>query len=339
MKVFTFVEVDDAAGRLLGDVMAMTSLFDAPGAATLGSNVPGTSTACEELIGNVIMRMPTYGNSVNNRLADDGNYTCDNGKEKGKQRDESKTVRQSSKVRTRVADADGSRDTRRAPIKLSRKYRSPVEVKRADSNSVIDGVQGASPDLDASPFGVHEDGRCSPDTAIHERNSRKGEGSCRELGRANRHGNGVESTCYVKRAAFTDRNNLTPASLYNGVCASKTGSTSVNSLDQLVKLTEQPDTSLTRKIPVCPATPTGEKTHKTSASNPGQRRRSVSASSCCHSNVADDASTSDDPALPVLEKHEIECETEPPTPNSQPRRADSGVYDDSEMPELICCAY
>ena len=326
VNVFTFVEVDDAAGRLLGDVIATTPLFDTPGAGSHGSNdAPCASTAGKEPIGNVIRRIPTYGDSVNNCRADGESDSCDSRKERGKQSG-SKTVRQSGKVRTCAENDDGSRDMKRTPIKVSRKYRSSVEVKRADSNSVIDGVHGASSDLDSAPFGVHDDGRCSPDAVIHERKRGNDEGSCRELGRSNRRVNGVESTCYVKQAAFTD--NLTSASHRNG-----------NSLDHLVKLTEQRDTPLARKIPVCPATLSDGKTHKMPASNPGQRRRSVSASSCCHSNVADDASTSDDPALPVLEKHEIECETEPPTPDSQPLRADSGVYDDSEMPELICCAY
>ena len=157
---------------------------------------------------------------------------------------------------------------------------------------------------------------------------------------SNRQANDEEPTCAVRRAASRSRRNSTAASCRNGVTTTdENGRTSVRNLDRLVKLAEERAAPLAAaKRPICLAAPSGDKPHKTSACNSAQLSESAPTPSCCHSNVADDASTSDDPALPVLEKHEIECETEPATPNSQPVRTDS-VYDDSEMPELICCAY
>ena len=233
----------------------------------------------------------------------------------------------------------------RAVDKPSRRRRTSTETRPADIPAihVTDNAKDRSQDSDDAPCTVHADADHSSETVLCETKRQNDLDSCDEPGHircSSPRVNDVDPKCDVRRATSKGRHKLSAALCSNGVAAAdENGRTPVKTLHRLVKLAEERVASLTStKRPVYPATPSGDKTHKTAACNSTQPCESAPMPSCCHSNVADDASTSDDPALPVLEKHEIERETEPATPNSQPVRSDS-VYDDSEMPELICCAY
>ena len=375
VNVFSFVQVDDAVRQLLGDVTATVPLFDTPVVATRSvdtakhendsviGNVDSKGSASREeggAIENSTRRTPSMETAARHRSVGEGIRSVgegfapsenenrnenDNEKRDDMTKERAVSLRKKTSHTPRAAPAEDRLVATRAVDKASRRHRTSTETRPADITAihVTDNAKGTSQDSDAAPFTVHADADHSAETVLCETKRQNDLDSCDEPGHircSSPRVNDVDPKCDVRRATSKGRHKLSAALCSNGVAAAgENGRTPVKTLDRLVKLAEERVASLTfTKRPVYPATPSGDKTHKTAACNSTQPCESAPTPSCCHSNVADDASTSDDPALPVLEKHEIERETEPATPNSQPVRSDS-VYDDSEMPELICCAY